>query len=311
MVFLLGRAPIIFLYFRFLNNMQIDQPKDGNKRLRSSYASSIISVSLVLFMLGLLGLLVIDAKKISDFVKEHVQLNVYLQDDVSQQDLNLFMSALNESDFVRSTRFVSKEEALDSLKKELGDGAVGMIESNPLPATIDINVKASYANPDSLARIKDQLTKIRLVREVSYQQTEIDKMNQNFRTVAMIILVFCALLLFVAVVLINNTIRLSMYSKRFLIKSMQLVGATKGFIRWPFLKTGFVHGIYSGIIGSILLSIVIYFIQNQFPEFQQLSDLKLIGGLFLGMIAIGILVTGLSTFFAINKYLKVHVDELY
>ncbi|MBK7571807.1 MAG: ABC transporter permease [Bacteroidetes bacterium] len=291
--------------------MQLDQPKEGSKRLRTSYASSIISVSLVLFMLGLLGLLILDANKISDYVKEHIQLNVYLQENVSQQDLNMFLQALNESDFVRSARYVSKEEALDSLKKELGEGAMGMIDNNPLPATIDINLKASYANPDSLKRIKDQLSSIRLVQEVAYQQTEIKKMNENFRTVAMVILIFCALLLFVAVVLINNTIRLAMYSKRFLIKSMQLVGATKGFIRWPFLKKGFVHGFYAGIISSILVGVIIYFIHTQFPDFGQLSDLKLIGILFGGMIAIGILLSGLSTFFAINRYLRLHGDELY
>ncbi|MBK6399394.1 MAG: ABC transporter permease [Bacteroidetes bacterium] len=283
--------------------MHLDQPKEGNKRLRSSYASSIISVSLVLFMLGLLGLLILDANKISDYVKEHIQLNVYLQENVSQQDLNMFLQALNESDFVRSARYVSKEEALDSLKKELGEGAMGMIDNNPLPATIDINLKASYANPDSLKRIKDQLSSIRLVQEVAYQQTEIKKMNENFRTVAMVILIFC--------ILINNTIRLAMYSKRFLIKSMQLVGATKGFIRWPFLKKGFVHGFYAGIISSILVGVIIYFIHTQFPDFGQLSDLKLIGILFGGMIAIGILLSGLSTFFAINRYLRLHGDELY
>lgn len=291
--------------------MQLDQPKEGNKRLRTSYASSIISVSLVLFMLGLLGLLVMDANKISDYVKEHVQLNVYLQDDINQQDLDLFMQALTAADFVKSARYISKQEALDSLKKELGEGATGMIDNNPLPATIDIHVKATYANPDSLQRIKDQLSTIRLVREVAYHQTEIKKMNENFRTVAMIILIFCALLLFVAVVLINNTIRLAMYSKRFLIKSMQLVGATKGFIRWPFLKTGFVHGFYAGIVSSVLIAVILYFIQNQFPEFGQLSDLKMIGILFAGMMCVGILVSGLSTFFAINKYLKLHIDELY
>ncbi len=291
--------------------MQLDQPKDGNKRLRSSYASSIISVSLVIFMLGLLGLLILDANKISVYVKEHIQLNVYLQDDISQHDLDLFMQALNAADFVRSARYISKEEALDSLKKELGEGATGMIDNNPLPATIDLNLKANYANPDSLKIIKDRLTAIRLVREVSYQQTEIKKMNENFRTVAMIILIFCALLLFVAVVLINNTIRLSMYSKRFLIKSMQLVGATKGFIRWPFLKTGFLHGFYAGIISSLLIGVIIYFIQTQFPEFGQLSDLKMIGVLFGGMMIVAILLSGLSTFLAINRYLRLHGEALY
>ncbi len=291
--------------------MQLEQPKEGSKRLRSSYASSIISVSLVLFMLGLLGVLVTDARKISDYVKEHVEVNVYLQDNIPPSDLALFMKALNESDFVKSARYVSKEEALDSLKKELGEGATQMIESNPLPASIDIKIKAAYSNPDSLLRIKDLLGKIQLVREVSYQHSEIDQMTKNFRTIAMIILLFCGLLLFVAIVLINNTIRLALYSKRFLIKSMQLVGATRGFIRWPFLKRSIVHGIYSGVISILLLAAVIYAIHIQFPDFQQLSDIKTLAIIFPAVLLFGITLSGFSTLFAINKYLKMQGGELF
>ncbi|MBL0105541.1 MAG: cell division protein FtsX [Bacteroidetes bacterium] len=221
------------------------------------------------------------------------------------------MKALNESDFVKSAHYVSKEEALDSLKKELGEGATQMIESNPLPASIDILVKAAYSNPDSLARIKDQLGKVQLVKEVSYQQTEIDQMTKNFRTIAMIILLFCALLLFVAIVLINNTIRLALYSKRFLIKSMQLVGATKGFIRWPFLKRGMVHGIYAGVISILLLSAVIYAIHLQFPDFEQLSDVKSLALIFPSVVLFGVVLSGFSTFFAINRYLRMQGSELY
>ncbi|HNQ00093.1 MAG TPA: permease-like cell division protein FtsX, partial [Bacteroidia bacterium] len=213
--------------------MQQDPQKDNNKRLRTSYVSAIISISLVLFMLGILGLLIIDARKISDYVREHVELNVFLQDGIPDTEVNAYREQLQSLSFVRSTRYVSKEEALDSLKKELGEGAVSMLESNPLPATIDIGLKAEYAHPDSLRLIRELLSQNKMVRDVIYQETEISRMNKNFRTVALIILFFSALLFFVAIALIHNTIRLSIHSRRFLIKSMQLVGATKNFIRWP------------------------------------------------------------------------------
>ena len=237
--------------------------KDGNKRLRSSYASSVISISLVLFMLGLLGLLVLDAKKISDYVKEHVQLNIFLKDNLEDAELKKYIASINQLPYVRSSRYVSKEEALDSLKKDLGEGAVGMLESNPLPATMDVNIYASYARPDSLEKIKEILSSNKNVLEVTYQQNEVDKMNKNFSTLAMLILVVCSLLIFIAMVLINNTIRLSLYSKRFLIKSMQLVGATKSFIRWPFLKRGLLHGLIAGLVSIVLLSGIIYMIQQR------------------------------------------------
>lgn len=291
--------------------MQSIQPKDGNKRLRSSYASSIISVSLVLFMLGLLGVLVTDARKISDYLKEKIEINVFLQDDIPAADLELFIKTLYETDFVKSARYISKEEALDSLKKELGESATSMIESNPLPASIDIMIKAAYSNPDSLAKIKTELEKVKLVRDVSYQQTEISQMTKNFRTVAMVILLFSSLLLFIAIVLINNTIRLAMYSKRFLIRSMQLVGATKSFIRWPFLKRGMVHGVYAGLISIFLLSMVIYTIHLQFPDFRDISDYRTYTLLFPAIVIFGIILSGFSTYFAINKYLKMQEGELY
>lgn len=262
-------------------------------------------------MLGLLGLMVLDAKKISDYVKEHVQLNIFLHDNQSDNQVNAFMKKIEALPYVRSAVYVSKEEALDRLKAELGEDAVSMIESNPLPATIDVNITADYAHPDSLALIKTVLQTNKEVMEVAYQQNEVDKMNKNFRTIAMIILVFSALLLFIAVVLINNTIRLSLYSKRFLIKSMQLVGATKGFIRWPFLKKGIIQGLVAGVISMILLLGIIYLIQQKFPDFGQLSDLKIIGILFGSVIAFGFILSGLSTFMAVNRYLKFPVDQMY
>jgi cell division transport system permease protein len=288
-----------------------ESSKPGSKRLTSSYVSSIISVTLVLFMLGLLGLMVVDAKKISDYVKEHVQLNIFLNDNVKEAQLNVFMKRLEALPYVKSTTYVSKEEALNRLKADLGEDAVSMIESNPLPATIDVNINADYAHTDSLFKIKEVLQGNKEVLEVVYQQNEVEKMNKNFQAIAMIILVFSALLLFVAVVLINNTIRLSLYSKRFLIKSMQLVGATKGFIRWPFLKKGLVQGFISGIISMIFLMAIVYIIQQKFPDFGQLSDLKIIGVLFGSVIAFGFILSGFSTYLALNRYLKSPIDQMY
>lgn len=291
--------------------MEKDPQKDSNKRLRSSYVSAIISISLVLFMLGLLGLLVIDARKISDYVKQHVELNIFLQDQVSDADVQSFREMLQTMPFVSNTRYVSKEEALDSLKKDLGEGAVSMLESNPLPATIDISLKADYAQTDSLRLISELLSQNKQVRDVVYQETEISRMNKNFRTVALVILFFCLLLFVVAVALIHNTIRLSMYSKRFLIKSMQLVGATKNFIRWPFIRKSLAHGLYAGFVAVVLLGGIVYLIETRFPVLGQLSDLNIMILLFGCILVLGILLSGLSTYFAVNKYLRLRTEELY
>jgi len=287
------------------------ESKNSGKRLRSSYLSSIISISLVLFMLGLLGMLVLDAKKISDYVKEHVQLNVFLNDDVSEQEISAFQSLLEKNPSVKSVRFISKQEALDSLKKDLGEDAAGMLDVNPLPASFELKLNATYTSPQGLKNISEEIQQNKMVREVTYQRTEIDKMNENFKMVAIGILMFCALLLFIAVALINSTIRLSMYSRRFLIKSMQLVGATKSFIRKPFISRAIAHGFYSGLVAFLLLSGLLYFVRTKLPEFVQIQDLKEHALLFAGVLTFGVLLSVVSTFFAVNRYLRVRIDELY
>lgn len=285
--------------------------KERQPRLRSGYTSSVISISLVLFILGLLGLLAIDARKISDYIKEHVEINLFLTDDASVPDIMEFQKSLGEMDFVLSTTYVSREAALDSLKKELGEGATGMLESNPLPSTIDIRVKADYARTDSLERIKQRLSGNMIIREIAYQASEVEKLNSNFRTIALVLLVFCVLLFIVSVALINNTIRLSMYSKRFLIKSMQLVGATRSFIRWPFLRKGMVHGIYSSLVAILLLCGIIYLIYTRFPELNQLSELRILGCLFAGILLTGVVLSGISTYFAVNRFLGLKSSDVF
>jgi len=287
------------------------ESKNSGKRLRSSYLSSIVSISLVLFMLGLLGMLVLDARKISDYVKEHVQLNVFLNDDVSEQEISAFQSLLEKNPSIKSVRFISKQQALDSLKKDLGEDAVSMLDVNPLPASFELKLNAMHTSAQSLKNISDEIQQNKMVREVTYQRTEIDRMNENFRMVAIGILVFCALLLFIAIALINSTIRISMYSRRFLIKSMQLVGATKSFIRRPFISRAIAHGFYSGLVACALLSGLLYVVRTKLPEFVQLQDLKENAILFAGILIFGMLLSVISTFFAVNRYLRVRIDELY
>ena len=285
--------------------------KASRKRLRSSYFSTIISITLVLFMVGLLALLFLDARKISDYVKEHIQLSVFMNDNVDSVEVSALQNLLENSPFVKSARFISKQQALDSLKKVLGEDAVSMVESNPLPASIDIMLHAEYAHPDSMQKIATAIQTNKIVREVSYQQSQVEKMNNNFRTAALVMLLFCALLFVIAIALINNTVRLSMYSRRFLIKSMQLVGATKGFIRKPFIRLSAIHGLYSGIIACFLLGGLLLLIQNNFPDLIQMLDVKEIALLFAAIILFGIFMAAVSSLFAVNRYLNLKVDDLY
>ncbi|REJ82948.1 MAG: cell division protein FtsX [Bacteroidetes bacterium] len=291
--------------------MQEANLKSGTRSLRTSYASVIISISLVLFMLGLLGLMIYDARKISEYVKENFELTLYLNEGISNSELNKLNEQLGKKVYIKSLRYTSKDEALENLKLELGEGAMDMLESNPLPASFDLRINAAYANADSLAMIQKELSGIREVRETVYRQNEVEQMNRNFRTIAMIILVFSSLLFFIAIALINNTIRLSIFNKRFLIKSMQLVGATRGFIRWPFLKKGIVHGFYAGIIACLLLSVIIYLVHHKFPGLGQLSDIRMLGLILGGVLILGLLLSFFSTLMAVNRYLRLKTDELY
>jgi len=291
--------------------MQIEPTGQGNRRLRSSYISSILSISLVLLMLGLLGLLLLDAKKISDYVKEHAEVNIFLNADTDQEDVEKLKRHIEKQAYTKSVIYTSKEQALDSMLKELGDEALGMIESNPLPASLDIRIKSAYANEDSIKAIELALKSNSIVDDVSSRKTEVEKMNSNFRKVALVILSFCAVMFFIALALINNTIRLSMYSKRFLIKSMQLVGATRAFIRWPFLMKGIAHGIYAGIIASIFLCGIIYLIHSRFPELGQLSDMNMLYLLIGAVLALGLVLSFVSTYFAVNKFLRLKSEDLY
>lgn len=280
-------------------------------RLRSSYLSSIISNALVLFMLGILMLLIFNAQRLSTYVKENIGFSVILHDDVREVEANFLRKTLDASPYVRLTEYVTKEEAARELQQELGEDFIGFLGYNPLSSSIEVRLKADYANPDSIRIIEDELMAHRPVKEVFYQKSLVNLINENVQKISAIILLFSGLMLFVAIVLINNTIRLSVYSKRFLINTMKLVGATWAFIRKPFLVKGMLHGFYASLLSLAMLAGVIYLVQHEFYEvinFGQTGLLTAIAGL---TILSGVVINLVSTSLAVGKYLRLKADELY
>ena len=279
--------------------------------MRSSYITTVISISLVLFVIGLVGLLILNAHKISQHVKENIELTIFLNDDVKEVEMIRFENILKTSDFVRQTAFVSKDSAARELTQEIGEDFVSFLGYNPLSPSIEVKLKADYANIDSIAKIEKKLAKYSLVKEVKKQKSLIETINQNVKKISIILLVFCGLLFIISLSLINNTIRLSVYARRFLIKTMELVGATRSFVRAPFIIKSLCHALYSIIIAYILLGGVIYMINEHVQELEIMCELDTIAILYAGIMIIGFLIVWISNFFAVNRYLRMKVNELY
>ena len=285
--------------------------KIRKRRLQASYVTSIISITLVLFMLGLLGLIILHGRKLSDFVRENISITVLLKEDVSDDMVLNFRQRLEKSGYVKSSRYITREEAAKELTQDLGEDFVQFLGYNPLPPTIDLQLKSEYANTDSIARIEKKLVANRMVKEVVYQKSLIDEVNANIHKITLVILGFSLILLLIAVILISNTIRLSVYSRRFLIRSMQLVGATAGFIRKPFVYRGMLHGLYAGLISVALLIGTLFLVRERMPEIKNLENIRQLGIFFLIILFLGVILSGLSTFFAVRRFLRMKSDTLY
>jgi len=277
-------------------------------RLRSSYLTTVTSISLVLFLLGLLGLLVINTGRISDYVKENIGFTVILKDSLKEVEIRKFQKSLDASPFVKSTEFVTKERAAKELQDDLGEDFVSFLGYNPLLSSIDLKLNANYANVDSIEKLEKSLKAQNGVKEVIYQKSLVHAVNENIKKITMIILLFSVLLFIISWALINNTIRLSIYSKRFLINTMQLIGATESFIRKPFLAKGAVYGSIGAAIAIILLTGIIYIGLGELSEVISLSNILI---LYFFIIVLGITITTISTYFSLNKYLHAQSDELY
>ncbi len=291
--------------------MKRKEGKITKHRLQSSYVATIVSISLVLFMLGLMGILILNAKRLSDYVKENIGLSVILKDKVKEVDIIRLQKDLDATIYVKATEYITKERAAKELQEDLGEDFIEFLNYNPLLASIDVYLNADYANPESYALIEKKLQQYPQIKEVFYQKSLVHLVNENIRKISIIILIFSGLLFIISIVLINNTIRLSVYSKRFLINTMQLVGATRGFIRRPFLLKSAVYGIVSSLIAISFLIGVVYIAQKELKEVISLQDIDIIGIIFLIVIALGIFINWISTFFAVNKFLRLKTDDLY
>jgi len=280
-------------------------------KLRSSYVTTVISISLVLFLLGIIGFLVLNTKKISNYVKENINIGIILKDNVKEADIIYLQKQLDASDFVKSTEFISKDKAAELLQKDLGEDFVEFLGYNPLLSSINAKLYANYANNDSIAKIREQLKKFPQIQEVFYQENLVQIVNQNIKKISFIFLVLSILLLLISFSLINNTIRLSVYAKRFTIYTMQLVGASRGFIRSPFILKAILQGGISALFASALLLILISWLQQQFTGIVYFKDPVFMIFLIAGIFLVGVLITSLSTFFAVNRQLNAKLDKLY
>lgn len=285
--------------------------KYQKRRLRSSYISVIISISLVLFLLGVLGLLVLNTKKVSNYFKEKAAITLYLKNGIKKDNILNLQVSIDEQAFTKSTRFISKEEAAEIYKKENGEDFMDFLGYNPLENSIDIYVKADFVSPEKMEEIENMYKNNQFVSSVSYDKPLIDLLTKNVRRISFFILLFCGLATLVVVVLINSSIRLSVYAKRFTIKTMQMVGATKKFIRKPFIWNSVKLGIIGALLAIIELAGLLYYLNKTFPEFGIVDNRIEMASLFGIVFIMGILITWASTFMATQRFLNLRTDELY
>jgi len=285
--------------------------KFQRRRLISSYFSVILSIALVLFLLGLLGLLVLNSKKVADHFKEQIALTIYLKDDAKDVEIKQLEKTLALADYTKSTQFVSKEEAAEEHSKEIGENFMDFLGYNPLQNSIDVYLKADFVDAAQVKEIADNLLAKDFVEEVNYDQPLISLLNDNIKKISLWIVVISGVFTLIAVLLINSAIRLSVYSKRFTIKTMQMVGATKGFIRRPFIWLSMKLGMVGAVIALAGMAAVLYYLNQTFPELELLADPAILAVLFVSVFVASMIITWFSTFLATQRFLNLRTDELY
>lgn len=282
-------------------------------QLTGSYAISVISIMLVLFMLGMFSLLIMHAQQLSNHIRENIGFEIIMNKGVKEAGIMKLQKTLDATPYVKSTKYITREAAIEQLSEDLGEDFIKWLgeEDNPLLPSIDVRFKAAWANNDSLDKIERQLITNPDVKEVYYQKSLVHIINQNVKRIGIILLGTSVLLLFITIALINNTIRLSVYSKRFLIKSMQLVGATEGFIRRPFVFSGIFQGFIGAVLAILMLTGVLYLLLKNIPELALLQNVSTVIAIYIFIILLGIVLTGISTYSAMGKYLHAHTEKLF
>ena len=281
------------------------------RRLANAYLSSVISISLVLLLVGVASMLLVNAKSVSDYFKENMQVSVLMKDSVPEQKAMSFAESLLEERYIKTATFISKEQGQMELAELLGEDFIDIFETSPIPASVDITLDAAYVSSDSLEIVKAEISKSPLVAEVNYQGSLVDALNANLSKISLVLAFFIGLMLFISYVLINNTVRLNVYARRFTIHTMQLVGATRSFIRAPFLIQSAFQGIFSAFIAIMALIAILFFLRSGFEQLFEIFRLDLLL-LVMGIVVVsGIAICLTSTYFVVNKLVSLKKAELY
>jgi cell division transport system permease protein len=291
--------------------MSSSYDKFQKRRLISSYFSVVLSVFLVLFLLGMLGLFVINSKKLADDFKEEIAMTIFFDNEANDTIIKAFESELQTAPFVKSFDYVTKNEAAKQHTDIIGEDFMNFLGANPLQNSFDIHLKADYIVNDSIAKIESRFRKNELISDIVYDKQLVNLVNDNIKKVSMRILIISGFLAFVAVLLINSSMRLSIYSNRFIIKTMQMVGATKSFIRKPFIWRSIKLGMIGAGLAIIALVATLYYINSTYPKLNILEEEFLTAAVLIGVLVVGIIITWLSTFFATQRFLNLRTDDLY
>ena len=285
--------------------------KTVRRRIVNAYISSVISISLVLLLVGVASLLLVNARSVSDYFKENMQVTVMLKPDVSDEEAVGFQSVLEEMRFIRSSEYVSREQGTEEMAELLGEDFLDVFDSTPIPVSVDVTLDADYVSRDSLEVVRKEISASPLVDEVVYQMSLVEALNANLSKISSVLAIFIALMLFISFVLINNTVRLSVFDKRFTIHTMKMVGATRSFIRAPFMLQSMFQGLFSAIIAILMLLAILFFIRNGFAQLFEIFRLDLLLVVMGIVTASGIIICMGSTWLTVNKLVSLNKDELY
>ena len=282
-----------------------------HRRLMNAYLSSVISISLVLLLVGVASLLLVNAKGVSDYFKENMQVSVMMKQTVGDEEALRFKETLDGERYIKNTVFISKEQGQRELAQQLGEDFLDVFETSPIPVSIDVTLEADYVSADSLEVVRTEISKSPLVEEVIYQKSLVDALNANLNRISLVLGVFISLLMFISFVLINNTVRLSVFARRFTIHTMKLVGATRSFIRGPFLLQSAFQGLFAAFIAIIVLLGLMFVMRNEFEQLFEIFRMDLLLIVLGIVVAAGLAICLISTFFVVNKLISLKKDELY
>lgn len=281
------------------------------RRLMNAYLSSVISISLVLLLVGVASMLLVNAKGVSDYFKENMQISVMMKQNVTDETAMEYKEALDGERYIKSTSFISKEQGQKELAEQLGEDFLDVFETSPIPVSIDVTLEADYVSSDSLEVVRAEIAESPLVEEVVYQRSLVDALNANLSRISLILSIFIALLLFISFVLINNTVRLSVYARRFTIHTMKLVGATRSFIRAPFLVQSVFQGLFASFLAIIVLLGLMFLMRSEFAQLFEIFRMELLLLVMGIVVAAGLAICLISTYFVVNKLISLRKDELY